>query len=166
MLFGFTASAQTFNYIYKDTNNNDSIYKFKYSPILKTHLDDFFIRAEFHGIDLSKTAMLDGVYWSNHIEYYLGTDQAFGLTMSNILGYGFVLINDDTPLYLPTLINAIVYHELYHWYASRGSHCEGEDCPYILRSGDKLDTEEVIKTWNSDRKDEYFLYLKRIMNEN
>lgn len=147
----------TFNVKYKD-----STYSFKYSPILKKHLDEYFGNANKMKLDLSNLEKLDGILWSNNIFFY--TRPLVGITPLPEAGENFILISDNIPKYLPTFINAVVYHELSHFIMDNNKHCIS-GCPYILQEGKYINIEKVICSWNNIAKIEYFMYLKLKMKK-
>ncbi|AGO49496.1 hypothetical protein Phi4:1_gp083 [Cellulophaga phage phi4:1] len=138
---------------------NDSTYIFAVSKPLVPIVDDFFTHAKKNNYSISKVADLHGVYKTNVISHYTGSQDA-GLTMISRDFKDIIFINDNLPTYLPTLIEVVVYHEFYHFFANNKDHCDTIFCPYILQSGDKIDVEYVIRTWGEDDKKEYFEYLK------
>lgn len=130
------------------------------SLYLRSHLDEYIAGAKEFDIDLSNIDDLNGVYITSveTIESYYGRP-AVGLTMENNGKY-IVMIDGSIPVYLPTLLNAIIYHEMYHVLAVNKDHCQTVFCPYVLRDGQYLNIEYIIKYWDLNAKKEYFKYLK------
>jgi len=151
-----TANAQYFTYKVKDWNNN-KVYSFEYSPILKQHLDEWFSNAEKMNMEICVLEKLGGVFWSNQITFY--TKPSFGLALMFKDSPMLVLVDDNIPTYLPTFINAVLYHELAHLFTKNNRHPK-HGVPYILQDGKNIKIENVIKTWNDEAKIEYFQYLK------
>ncbi len=157
LLYNTTSFAQDPIYTVKV---KDTCYSFNYSEELKDPLDDFFKHAQLYSYPMDSISNLHGIYRTNVIYYYTGTNAA-GLTMLSRDFKDFIFINENIELYLPTFIESILYHEFYHLLANNKDHCSDIFCPYILQDGRAIDVEKVIRTWNEDSKKEYFEYLKR-----
>jgi hypothetical protein len=153
-LFSQTSEISTYTYEY-----NHIIYEFEYSTCLKPMLDEYFNNKEVDKLDLTELCNLKGVFHSKITGQHTG---AYGI---NMVMYGgperVIFINIVTPHYLPTFISATLYHEMYHQFLPTLGHCEGKCCPYILKSGDNIEIEDVIKTFNKYEKKKYFKYIRR-----
>ena len=152
----------------------DSVYIFNYTPSLKFILDDFFEGCEKYKIPLDRFSRFEGIY--------------VVITMRSLVGitiFGeekdLILVNNNIPIYLPTYMSAVIYHELYHFISKKLDHCivykpsisgaVGDffkgypKCLYILQGGNNINIEKVIKQWGDKSKKEYFLFLKDNIQE-
>lgn len=148
----------------------DTTYVFNYEPSIKFILDEFFEGCRKYDIPLDRFIDLDGIY-------IVPNFKPFGSTFFR-KGKDVILITNDIPIYLPTFMSAIIYHELYHFISENRYHCiirpynfssyieeflRGyPECLYLLQDGSNINIEKIIREWNEDAKKEYFLFLKNI----
>lgn len=128
---------------------------------LYDNLDNYFFEASENNVNIDVIQKLKGIYLC-HFDISLPTymQNNFGLTLDLKTGERVILVNVSLiPFYLPTFLDAVVYHELYHHLLDTGDHVK--NTPYVLRDGEFNNPEVLIKTWNSDSKEEYFNYIKQ-----
>lgn len=146
---------------------------FNVSRELTYHIREFKSNSDSYGLEKVYHG-LEGVYYislkqwlidNNHRMVFTGEvpDSKFGIHILLKNGKYVIIINKDlVPSYLPTFINGILYHEMMHHIFSQSllsGHCGGLDCPYITRTGDKINPETVINSWNLTEKMLYFQFI-------
>lgn len=160
MIFHIAICNNTYSQIGEYTvKYGDSIHKFPYSEDMGVFIDDFFTQALINGYDIKNISDLRCVFLIENIEKAFGK-KAHGFTMIDREDKKSVFVDYYIPRYLPTLISAVFYHEMFHVLVNPKGHCYGIFCPYILRGGEYINIEEVIRIWDDDAKKEYFQYLK------
>lgn len=140
--------------------NDTTVYTFKAPVELIDDLDEYFERARKHNIDLSNVANLQGIYLvdfskSSILKEYDGN---FGVSLKDECIIGINRAN--IPRYLPTFLNAVMYHELWHFIPEAYFHSTFITSPTVTRGGEHINVEDLISTWRERSKEEYFEYLK------
>ena len=96
-------------------------------------------------------------------DYYLEKswgNAAWGLTKRFYdNGMYVVYINEEVFKYKDEFVNAVLYHELYHVFATQKDHCNGLLCPEII-NGKALKVEYIEKTWDEDSKKDLINYIR------
>lgn len=113
---------------------------------LTSILDNYIEKCNYYEIDLNNFSLINGIYIK-------AIYPNFGITF---LKTNIIFIDFDIPNYLPTLKKAVIYHEIAHTLKLNNHDYYG---PYLLRSGQDINIEELIKNWNFYEY-EYFKYLK------
>jgi len=133
---------------------------------LKPYFKEMLTRMRVNGVDLSRLSEFEGMYIYGNMYQYLGYD-AWGICKLNKGdGKDYIYISDGMPTYLPTFISAIVYHEFYHctqddnFWSTILKYFQNCGCPYVMQSGDKINVEVVVKTWDEEAKQKFIEYLK------
>lgn len=176
LLLALLFSLFTYSQNYKEyrLEVNDSVYTFNYTPSIKFILDDFFEGCEKYKVPLDRFSRLEGIYVVVDMKSLTGKD-FFWITFLE-KEKDFILLNNNIPLYLPTFMSAIIYHEFYHFILIKPGHCIIErstisgiveeffkgypKCLYVLQGGSNINIEKIIREWDDKSKKEYFLYLK------
>jgi len=70
-----------------------------------------------------------------------------------------VYIGDSAFKYKPVILNAIMYHEMFHVLAKVKDHCDGALCPKLI-NGETLNVKDLENTWDSKKKIELLKYIK------
>ena len=140
-----------YSYSYEDIN-------ITFCEPLEPFIANFLKDAVKYDIDLTNLKYLKEVMMLSDSTFtYLGQTSRLEDDGGNKL-YSYIVFNKEIPPYLPTLVNAIIYHEFAHALLWNSTHCESITCPYIMQA--EIEPETIIKYWNEQSKEQFFYWLK------
>lgn len=157
------------NFEYIEYKAGDVVNKIAVTKRLAPIFNEWLEEAYNNNVDLSALSKLDGIYFMSFKKYF-PKDNSFGVTrfLSGDMQNLITLNTDAIPFYLPSFLEAILYHELYHSMFPLEGHvsCDKEnDDVFFLRAGGNINIENVIKKWGCDLKQNYWNYIKELNNK-
>lgn len=135
----------------------------KISRCLLPYVNKFFLDPNIKCLNIGELKNLLYILHSTHLfDMPIGND-VYGVTYRHDrTKKTAIVIHTSVPHFLPTFLEVVILHEIYHALHMNLGHCKGSECPYILLSGDKIDIETVIKTFDDKAKQKYFDYLLKL----
>ena len=158
LLFPFMLSGQDDGSLTYSYEQDGTTYQFKYTACLKPFIEEYFSNTEkLKHMDLELLGNLVAIY---HMSMLGPFSDFYGINTPPLDGCTYIYINSDKVQHaFPTFLTAVLYHELYHQFFPGEGHCQGSVCPYILRAGEFIKPEVVVRNFNDYEKKKYFDYI-------